>query len=147
MAWQTHHRKKLVTMLEDMRLMLQAVVPHYWQRFDEIVAEEELDTAVLPKQDSPGYWCKLLEYLLGAGESMTGRPMDEETQMKLCAHEAAASGEVASVMPDVDNMAWHLALKRSIQRLWEDSWYSPQSKVLYGLWDHMVPCISKHKKQ
>ena len=138
-AWEGGYRKRLVTMMAELWKMMKAIVPSYWKQFEEEVAAAELDTRELPGVDDPEYMKKLLQYLESAEDRADCRPEDEESLAVLCAHEAAAIGEIQARLPDIENMAWHNSLRRTMSRLWQISWNAPSSKVCYGLWDHMVP--------
>ena len=46
---------------------------------------------------------------------------------------------ILDIQTDVNNYAWHLSLKASMEASWQTCWRTPQESTLYGLWDHMAP--------
>ena len=137
-SWKNYGRKKIVTILAEMWQFIIAVAPDYFQQFDQEVEDEGLNDALLPAPESPEYMQKLLDYLKAGEMREAVRPILEALLLLLVSHESAAIAAIEEVLPDVLNMAWHLALKATIDKLWREAWFLPQPKCCYGLWDHMA---------
>ena len=139
-CWRRAGRRKVVGILEEMRKILCALQPDYFAVWDDQVVEEDLVCEALPAADSPLFLKKLKEFLIdGETRGAANRPTDPDQLMMMVAAESAAAGEIDTVLADVENMHWHLALKRTIDSLWQSSWTAPQARIAYVFWDHMAP--------
>ena len=59
--------------------------------------------------------------------------------MNLTALEHGLATAIMDSLEDVKNFSWHISLKRTIDALWQQSYYAPSPGTFYMLWDHMVP--------
>ena len=118
---------------------MKSIDPSYFKLFDQQAIDDDLEDETMPGQDSPAYLQALQAYLESGEARPEGRPEDKDRALLLVAQEQAAAAEITDLLPDVENMAWHLSLRRTIEKLWKESWYAPRMRTCYGLWDHMAP--------
>ena len=102
------------------------------------VRENDLDTYSLQAADNPDYVCAFIEYCRTGADRLSGE-LSADQQVALGALCLQAGENLKAELEDLRNIAWHWALKASVDSLWASHWDRPRCKTLYGLWDHMVP--------
>ena len=137
-SWTQFGRNRVEHLLTECRSTIQAVVPSYFTDWLYQVKQEGLDSYELPKQDNVDYVEGLLVFL-NSQRDRHQCSLGGEEQITLAALEQQSIDNLTAELEDLRNIAWHWALRRSVDSLWQSHWDTPRCRVLYGLWDHMAP--------
>jgi hypothetical protein len=140
LAWKQTGRNRLTHLLDDTMARMRALLPNYFVAWDMTVELEYLDAYELPSCENPDYITKLVEYLENHQHDYSDDrvPLEDEKQIALITFELEFIEGLVASLEDVQNMAWHFSLKRTVEMLWKEAWYQPSQYTLYGLWDHMA---------
>ena len=147
MAWFQFGSRKVQNLISECKATISALVPCYFNDWERVVKSEALDTYSLAAPDNPEYIKGLVQYVAGAERRHPEQRahLSADDLVCLAALEIQAVSNLEAEMEDVANMAWHLSLKRTVDSLWAAHWNTPRPRVLYGLWDHMVPKSETNK--
>ena len=139
-AWKNTGRKKVQHLLDDYMSQLRGTLDAYFADWDDIARIEYLDEYELPGCDNPDYIEGLLEYLRDHEHTYATEreALPDADRLALATVEFLFIEALEGSLEDVQNMAWHLTLKATVDRLWKECWYHPSALILYGLWDHMA---------
>ena len=124
---------------------ISSIVPTYFDDFEALAAEAEWDSHELGRMETVAHWEGLLEYV----ESARFKKEDERAGLSEEQHIGLASAEVQfaenikAELEDIRNISFHLAIKHSVDVLWQSNWREPPRGCICMLWDHMVPSKKK----
>lgn len=141
LSWLHFGRRKLQNLFIEGKKLISAVLPSYWDDWHRQVEAEHLDVYHLEAPDNPDYITGMIEYVRTheASHAACRSGLDAEQLLRLVALEASMVEQLEPEVEDVQNIAWHYSLKRSVEVLYEAHWNSPRVKTQYAIWDHMAP--------
>ena len=64
--------------------------------------------------------------------------MEGENQIALVTIELMFIECLEASLEDVQTMAWHCSLERTVEMFCKEALYQPSQYTLYGVWDHMA---------
>ena len=138
-CWKQSGHKRVQHLLDDSMKVISLLCPGYFDEWNQTVECECLDEYELGKANNPNYISGLLEYVKDHEDNCADlRRLDEDKLLQLQTVEFMLREGLEGCMVEVENMAFHLSLKRTVDHLWDECWYRPKITTLYGLWDHMA---------
>ena len=129
-------RKRLAQTLAETRKTITALIPGYFCELDSRpLLDDEWE---LGKADSVEYLEELLKVLRSDHMQEFRLGLSAGENVRLESLEITAWNSIHEMLEDVSSMSFHLALKHSLDVLWNSSWTAPAQNTLYLLWGHMA---------
>ena len=138
MSWQSGGRRRLSAAYQDARKLIEAVMPLYFQSWDEQThVHDEWELGLLDDPETVASLAVFLKDHASTSPHLRAALTDEQG-VQLVSYEVQLQDALEASQEDVANWSWHLQMKRTLEVSWEADWRSPLPEHLYLLWDHMA---------